>query len=156
MGELVGIFGIVGVFGSTSYIVYLIIDVIRTRFRIRAATELQAKLIDRLTAQEVGAFLSSEHGAEMMRAIGGAAPAVSDAGHGRILRALQSGLVLLAVGLGMFIYMTAGPLPFDAEEQFGLGMTAAIATALGIGLLAAAAASYALSRRLGLLRRAAE
>ena len=156
MAELVGIFGVVGVFGSTSYIVYLIIDVIRTRFRVRAATELQAKLIDRLATEDVGSFLSSEHGAEMMRAIAGA-PMVAEAGHGRILRALQSGVVLLALGVGMFVYMNAGsPPPFDPEEQFGLGMAATVATALGLGLLVAAAASYALSRRLGLLGRAAE
>ena len=146
---LIPIFGIVFSFGVTGYIAYVIMEILRTRMRVRATTELQSKLIDRLAAQDIGMFLSSDNGSQLLRAL--AEQPGGDAAHLRILRALQSGLVLLAVGLGLAAYGSMRPLPLEAADS--VIFFAVLATALGIGLLAAAGASYTLSRRLGLLER---
>jgi hypothetical protein len=146
---LIPIFGIVFSIGLTGYIAYVILEILRTRMRVRATTELQSKLIDRLGAQDVGMFLNSESGAQMLRAL--AEHPGGDAAPTRILRALQSGLVLLAVGLGLAAYSAMRRLSIEAADT--VVFFAVVATALGIGLLAAAGASYMLSRRLGLLER---
>ena len=135
------------VFATISWIAYAVLEGIRSRHRIRAASELQGKLIDRLGAQDIGAFLTSDHGSKLLRAL--SEQPVGDAAHVRILRALQAGLVLLAVGVSLFVYMSMRPLPLEAED--GVALFATLCTALGVGLLVAAAASYRLSRRLGLL-----
>ena len=148
MGELIPIFGIVFTFGTTMYIAYVILEILRTRHRVRATSELQAKLIDRLGPQDIGAFLTSDNGNRLLKAFaeqGDSAPL-------RILRALQAGLVLLSVGVSLFIYSAVRALPLEAED--GIAFFATVGTALGVGLLAAAGASYVLSRRLGLLARA--
>jgi hypothetical protein len=148
-GVLIPIFGIVFSFGVTGYIAYVIMEILRTRMRVRATTELQSKLIDRLGAQDIGTFLTSDNGTQLLRAL--ADHPRADAVHVRVLRALQSGLVLLAVGLGLSAYASIRPLPLEAADS--VIFFAVLATALGIGLLAAAGASYVLSRRLGLLER---
>jgi hypothetical protein len=149
MDELIPIVGIVFSFGVTGYIAYVIMEILRTRMRLRATTELQSKLIDRLGAQDMGMFLSSENGSQLLRTL--AEHPSPDAAHVRILRALQSGLVLLAVGLGLSAYGSMRALPLEAADT--VIFFAVLAATLGIGLLAAAGASYLLSRRLGLLER---
>jgi hypothetical protein len=155
MGFMIPIVIVAIVFGCIGWIAYLIVEVVRSRHRTRATSELQGKLIDRLGTGDVGAFLTSENGGALLRQLAEQPSPAGAAAHVRILRALQSGLVLLAVGIGMFLFMWSQPLPFAQDEIFGLGMTATIATALGVGLLAAAASSFILSRRLGLLVRGA-
>jgi hypothetical protein len=149
MEFLIPIFVTGFVFGSIAWIAYVILEILRSRQRIRATSELQGKLIDRLGAQDMGAFLASENGSQLLRAL--AEQPASDAAHVRILRALQGGLVLLALGIGVFIYSSSRTLPLEVED--GVALFATLAAALGVGLLAAAGASYALSRRLGLLAR---
>jgi hypothetical protein len=149
VAELIPIVAILSVFGTGSWIAYVVFELVRTRFRVRAATELQAKFIDRLGAQDVGVFLSSEHGGRLLRAFSD--QPVGDGAHMRILRALQSGIVLLSVGVGLFAYMSLRTLSLEGEDAIAL--VATLATALGIGLLAATAASYRMSTRLGLLPR---
>ena len=145
--QLVPIFGIVFTFGTMAWIAYVILEVLRHRQRVRATTELQGKLIDRLGAQDISTFLTSEHGSQLLRAL--SEQPAGDAAHVRILRALQAGVVLLAVGISLFIYTWSRALPLEGEDA--VQMFATLGTALGAGLLVAAAASYRLSKRLGLL-----
>ena len=57
--------------------------------------------------------------------------------------------MLLALGAGLFLYLVIRPLPIEGEDA--VAMIATISTALGVGLLAAAGASYRLSKHMGLL-----
>ena len=134
------------VFATISWIAYAVLEGLRSRQRIRAASELQGKLIERLGAQDIGVFLTSENGSKLLRAL--SEQPAGDAAHVRILRAMQAGIVLLAVGVSLFVYMSVRPLPLEGEDA--VAMFATLCTALGVGLLVAAAASYRLSRRLGL------
>ena len=137
------------VFATFSWIAYVILEILRTRQRVQATSALQGKLIDRLGAQDVGLFLSSENGGQLLRALSHQPP--DDAAHVRVLRALQAGLVFLALGIGLFVYSSMRALPIEVED--GVAFFAILAVALGVGLLSAAGASYVLSRRLGLLER---
>jgi hypothetical protein len=145
---LIPIFITAFVFATISWIAYAVLEAVRSRHRIRAASELQGKLIERLGAQDIGLFLTSENGSTLLRAL--AEQPAGDAAHVRILRALQAGIVLFVLGGGLFLYMSVRPLPLEGEDI--IAMFATLSTALGVGLLGAAAASYRLSRRLGLLR----
>jgi hypothetical protein len=150
---LVAIVAISGAFGSTAYLAYVVLEAIRTRQRTRLTSEFQQKLLDRVgSAQELGTFLSSDGGARILASL---SPARPDGGpHVRILRALQAGLVLLALGVGLFVYIAARALPIEGEDA--VAMIATVTSALGVGLLLAAGMSYRMSRRMGLLNRRPE
>jgi hypothetical protein len=145
---LVAIVATTGAFSATAYLAYVVLQAIRSRQQARLTGEFQAKLLERVgSAQELGAFLSSEGGARMLASL---SPARTDGGpHRRILRALQAGFVLLALGIGLFIYVGTRTLPMEGEDA--IAMMATVAAALGVGSLIAAAASYEMSRRMGLL-----
>jgi ABC-type protease/lipase transport system fused ATPase/permease subunit len=146
--SLTAIVALISVFGSAAYFAYVVLEAIRSRQRTRLTSEFQQKLLDRISsAQELGAFLSSEGGARILATLSPARAA--GAPHTRILRALQAGLVLFALGVALFVYIAIRPLPIEGADA--IAMIATISTALGVGLLAAAAASYRLSQRLGLL-----
>ena len=147
MDAVIPIFIVGFVMGLLGWIAYVVLDIVRTRHRIRATTELQAKLIDRLGAQDIGIFLTSDNGGRLLRAL--SEQPARDGAPVRILRALQSGVVLLSVGAGLFLYVETRTLPVEGEDAVALFATLAIA--LGIGLVAAAAASYRLSKQMGLL-----
>lgn len=148
MQFLVPIFAVGFVFGTVAWIAYLIVDLLRTRQKTNLARDLHGRLIERLAAQDLGPFLTSEDGGRLLRTLSeqpaGAGP------HLRILRALQSGLVSLSVGIGLFLYQSARTLPSQAGDAAALFGT--LATALGVGLLLAAGASYRMSHRMGLLQ----
>lgn len=150
MDWLIAIVSVGSVFGCIAWIAYVILEILRSRHRIRATSELQGKLIDRLSGPDIGMFLTSENGSQLLRAL--AEQPAGDGAHVRILRALQAGLVLLAVGISLFVYSSTRALPTDVED--GVAMFATLASALGVGLLLAAGASYYMSKRMGLLKQA--
>jgi ABC-type multidrug transport system fused ATPase/permease subunit len=149
MDEFVPVFIVAIALGMVCFIAWVILEIVRSRHRIRAASELQGKLIDRLNSADIGPFAMSESGARLMRAFS-EQPAAADAAHVRILRALQSGLVLLTVGVSLFFYSSTRTLPLEGEDV--VDFFATLCAAVGVGLLLAAGASYRLSRRLGLLK----
>ena len=57
--------------------------------------------------------------------------------------------MLLALGVGLFIYVGSRALSIEGEDA--VAMVATVSTAIGVGLLMAAGASYGMSRRMGLL-----
>jgi hypothetical protein len=151
MPFLVPVFGIVFFFGSACYVAYVILEGIRSRQQARLTSEFHQKLLDRVgSAQELSELLNSEGGARLLATMSPSGARQTGGVPFRILRALQAGLVLLALGIGLFIF--AGSRALSLEGADVVTMIATIATALGVGLLASAAASYVLSRRMGLLR----
>jgi hypothetical protein len=140
-----------GAFSMFGFICWVIADAFRRRQQLRTAAEFNHKLLDKMTStQELGAFLQSDGGARLMATLTAPNPVAGP--HVRILRAVQSGFVLLSLGLGLFVLAARRQLWVDVEAQDGVLFTATIATSLGVGLLVSAAAAYAMSRHLGLLR----
>jgi hypothetical protein len=137
-----------GAFAWFSFTAWVIVEGYRRRQQLRMQAEFHSKLLDRMgSAQELSALLNSEGGAKLLSSLTSAR--ANGGAHLRILRAVQSGLVLLSLGVGLFLLVANRPLSSDAQD--GLMMFATITTALGVGLILSAAAAYVLSRQMGLL-----
>jgi hypothetical protein len=124
------------------------------RFSKAAAvqSEIHTKLLDRFgSSQEMLAYMQTEAGKRFLESGTLAVeerPSKAPAMIGRILASMQAGLILLLVGIG--ILWVRSSVPDGAQPLLVLGT---LASALGAGFLLSAAASYAMSKRLGLLPR---
>jgi hypothetical protein len=136
-------------FATVSFIVWVIVDGLRRRQQTKVFTEFHSKLLDRIgTAKEFGEFFSSDAGQQFLNSL-----SRSEAGapQTRILRSMQTGLVLVTLGIAVFLLVTARSFSTEAVDAFVVIATAA--TAIGTALLISTAASYVLSKRMGLIER---
>jgi hypothetical protein len=132
---------------SVAWVIYVVVDGFRRRQQARMAAEFHSKLLDRIgSAREFGEFLNTSGGTKFLDSL-----TIEREGgpHVRIMRALQAGLMLSAVGIGLFAYASSRSLPIEGEDV--VTFLATLTAALGVGLLLAAASSYMLSKRLGLI-----
>jgi hypothetical protein len=132
------------------FIVYVIVDGYRRRQQVKVITDVHSKLLDRLgSAKEFAEFFTSEAGGRFLESLssseGGGAP------QNRILRSMQAGFVLLALGVGFFILLDQRAFSIEAAD--GLTVMATAATAIGTALLVSTSLSYVLSKRMGLIGR---
>ena len=136
-------------FFMIGWIVFVIVDGFRRRQQTRVYTEFHGRLLDRLgSAKEFSDFFGSESGERFLSSLSNSeagAPQI------RILRSLQTGLVLLALGIGLFLL--TNERTFSLEAMDGLVVTATAAAAIGAGLVVSTAMSSVLSKRMGLLER---
>jgi hypothetical protein len=95
---------------------------------------------------EFSQFLNTDGGRKFLSAVsiesGGAA-------HQRVLRAFQSGVVMVCLGLGIFMYLSGARVDTDTYES--LGFVGTVSAAVGFGLLISGFVSLKLSRRMGLI-----
>lgn len=136
-------------FATVSFIVWVIVDGLRRRQQAKVFTEFHSKLLDRIgTAKEFGEFFSSDAGQQFLNSLSS-----SEAGapQTRILRSMQTGLVLVTLGIAVFLLVTARSFSTEAVDAFVVIATAA--TAIGTALLISTALSYVLSQRMGLIDR---
>jgi hypothetical protein len=124
----------------------------------RVQTDVHTKILDRLQSNEdLLAYIQSPAGqrflqtgpsplrdAEPPRAVG--------APYSRIFWSVQVGVVLLALGIGLWRVATGAP----AEIAPAFNAMGIIATAVGVGSLVSGGISYVLSSRFGLLDRKAD
>ena len=88
-------------FFAVGFIVYTIVDGYRRRQQTRTFTEFHTRLLDRIgSAKEFGEFFSSDAGKGFLTALSNSEAAAPQL---RILRSLQTGLVLLSLGIGFFM-----------------------------------------------------
>ena len=136
-------------FFMVGFIVYTVVDGYRRRQQMRVFTEFHSKLLERLgSATEFADFFTSEAGSRFLDSLSsseGGAPQL------RILRSMQTGFVLLAVGIGFFILLDERTFSIEAVD--GLMVMATAATAVGAALLVSTGMSYLLSKRMGLIER---
>jgi hypothetical protein len=136
-------------FFMIGFIVYTVVDGYRRRQQTKVFADFHAKLLERIgSAREFAEFFNSEAGGRFLSSLSSSetgAPQV------RILRSMQSGLVLLALGIGFFIMLDERT--FSLETVDGLMVVATAATAIGAGLLVSTGMSYVLSKRMGLIER---
>jgi hypothetical protein len=138
----------------TSAVVWLVKTLVEQRRWSRTArvqTDLQGKLFDRLSSnQDLVAWLDTPGGRRLLELAPVAAPvALPDGGYPlrRILWALQAGVVLLALGIGLE-YVCVRVVKQVGEPLFAMGV---LAIALGAGFIVSAILSFVLSRQLGVL-----
>jgi hypothetical protein len=136
-------------FFMIGYIVYIVVDGYRRRQQMRVFADFHTKLLERLgSARDFADFFTSDAGSRFLNSLSsseGGAPQL------RILRSMQTGFVLLAVGIGFFIMLDQRT--FDVEAVDGLMVVATAATAVGAALLVSTGMSYLLSKRMGLIER---
>ena len=119
----------------------------------RVQAEVHTKVMDRLTSNEdLLAYIQTPAGRRFLEsapiAVDGAprthsAPVVS------ILWSLQGGVVLIALGVGMWFLQMRGDVMQEVSQA--LYVIGVIAAALGAGFVVSAVLAYLLSSRLGLL-----
>ena len=146
--DWIAIVALVSVFGSISWVAWVITDALRQRSQLKVASEFHGKLLDRLSsARDFGDFLNSEGGVRFLNSLAGGGPKAPQT---RIIRAVVLGIVLLTLGFALFLFVWFSPTLGD-DTRRGIIFVATIAVALGVGLIVAAAVSYSMSRRMGLL-----
>jgi hypothetical protein len=118
--------------------------------------EVHNKILDRFGSnEELLAYIDSPAGRRFLEATPIAPSAVGGkvaAPYGRILLSVQAGVLLIALALG-FMWVSSRAIEEVKEVFMGLSI---VGMALGLGCVVSAAASYALSRKLGLLPDRAE
>ncbi len=143
-----------GFTAAVAGIVYLaraLMDHRRWLTAVKVQTEAHAHVVDRLTSNEdLITYLQSATGQRLLTlAPAIAAPDVrmGSAPVARILWSLQTGIVMAMAGGGL--WLANGRLIEEAAQP--LYVVALLAVAVGIGFVVSAAASFVLSRRLGLI-----
>jgi hypothetical protein len=118
--------------------------------------EVHNKILDRFGSnEELLAYIDSPAGRRFLEATPIAPSAVGGkvaAPYGRILLSVQAGVLLLALALGL-MWVSSRAIEEVREVFMGLSI---VGLALGVGCVVSAVASYALSRKLGLLPDRAE
>ena len=116
----------------------------RKLFETRAG--IHRDLVNRFgSGEELIAYMSSPAGREVF----GPVPVETPNPFKRILGAVQTGIVLVAVGAGLFMLSQTGW--YGSEGRDGLGFLGILSLALGAGFLVSAFAAVKLSRRFGLI-----
>lgn len=158
LGDLlsgIAVFGVVTIVLTVlGWIVRTVIDHRRWLRLTRTQAEVHTKLLDRLTANEdLLAYIQSPSGRRFLEsapiAINGE---VRPAGAplGRIILSLQAGVVLIALGLGLWFVQRQ----VADEIAEGFSIIGTIVFSLGSGFAASALVAYAVSSKLGLVARA--
>lgn len=126
-----------------AWIAWIIFSTIR-RYKIaKLQAEVQNKLLDKMASgEELIAYAQTEVGKAMLESL--KVERISP--HGKIIGALQAGIVMTVVGVALLLLRAQVP---DVEKGFLVCGT--LITALGIGFGTSAAASYYLSKSFGLL-----
>jgi hypothetical protein len=147
----IGVLTIFGtIVGVVTWLIRTFIDYRRWARLSKVQAEVHTKLLDRFTANdELIAYVQSPAGSKFLES----APISLDPGArrlgapvSRILWSSQVGLVLIMAGFAL--QYVSGRIDADAQQPvFSIGV---VALAIGVGFLLSSAASYVISRRLGL------
>lgn len=143
--DLTAVVALIAVFGSFSFLVWVVTDGIRRRRQLQVAADFHGKLLEKMQSpRELSDFLESPGGARFIDSI---AMERTHPAH-RILRATQVGIVLGAAGIGCRLVGAQALVAREAAEGFVvLGI---LLMSVGVGYLISAGVSYGLSRTLGL------
>ena len=142
------------VLGTLIWVMRTVLDQRRWNRLSKIQAEVHSKLMDRFsTNDELLSYAQTPSGRRFLEMgpspLAETSPAIS-APFSRILWSVQIGSVLLVTGVGL-LFLSGRPSWPEVRDVFYF--TGCIGAALGSGFLVSAAASYALSRRLGLLER---
>ena len=93
-------------FLMVAYVFYVVANTFTRRQQVRSTTEFQGKLLDRMgTVGEFSQFLNTEGGQRFLASA--SSESNGGAAHQRVLRAFQSGIVMMCLGIGIFMYLSS-------------------------------------------------
>jgi hypothetical protein len=115
------------------------------RYKIaKVQAEVQAKLLEKVgSGQELLAYAQTDAGMQLLESL----KMERVAPHGRIIGALQTGIIFLMLGLAFLILR----YQVSVADQEGFAILGTLSSSLGTGFALSAAASYYLSKSFGLL-----
>jgi hypothetical protein len=154
MPEAIAISLLILTFGTTlGSIVWMGLNARKASMLVKARTELQTKLLDRIgSGHELAEFSQTEGGRRFIQALS-MEPGESRISKGmpvdRILGSIQKGVILALLGLG-FLFLSLRYRMLD-PGAFVFTVVGVIALSLGIGFLVSAEVSHRLSKRFGLM-----
>ena len=128
---------------------WIIFTTIR-RYKIaKMQAEVQAKLLEKVgSGQQLLAYAQTDTGKQLLESL----KVERIAPHGRIIGALQTGIIFLLLGVALLILRYQVSV---ADGQHGFVILGTLSCALGVGFALSAAASYYLSKSFGLLNNSA-
>jgi hypothetical protein len=136
----------IALFAMIGFTSWVVINSIRRFLIARVHANISARLLDRFnTAESLMAYGETAPGRQFMAAlIEESADRTSP--YRSILTGVQAGIIFTVFGLMLLLLHHLGICPADEAIVFG-----AVPVTLGIGFLLAAAATYVLSQKFGLL-----
>jgi predicted naringenin-chalcone synthase len=141
----------VTVVSAILWIIRTIVEYRRWYRTSKVQTEVHTKLMDRFTSNEdLMAYIQTPSGRRFLESTPlslDAPPRTVGAPLSRILWSLQAGVVLAVASFGL-LFTSNRVMEEVSQPLFAIGV---LVLALGIGFVVSAAASFLLSRRLGLL-----
>jgi len=119
------------------------------RYKIaKVQAEVQAKLLEKVgSGQELLAYAQTDTGMQLLESL----KVERVAPHGRIIGALQTGIIFLTLGVALLILRSQ----VSVTDQEGFVILGTLSSSLGVGFALSAAASYYLSKSFGILNGAA-
>ena len=132
-----------------AWFVWVIFSTFR-RYKIaKLQAGVQTKLLEKVgSGQELVTYAQTDAGKQLLESLQ-VERTVSQAPYGKILGALQAGIVLFCFGIAM-VWLRSH-VSTNVEGADGFTVLGALSIALGLGFGISAAASYFLSRSFGLL-----
>lgn len=140
----------ISLFSALSFVVWTIVNFWIRRAHLRAVTDFNLRLLDRVgSIKDFNEFLQTDGGVKFMSSLTASTTVRQGGSPGsRILFASQAGIVLSALGVGL---LTLQARLVDEQGAVGFVITGVIALSIGVGFLLSAAASWWLARSLGVL-----
>jgi len=131
------------------FIVWVLVNGWLRRMRLKLTADFQSKLLDRIgSLSDLNDFVQTEGGKKLLDGLAFQLPSTRP--HESILRTIQVGIVLLSLGAAFVLLRLYFGTKYSAYGDYEvLTIVGAIGLSLGVGFLISAAASYGLSRRLG-------
>jgi hypothetical protein len=132
------------IFSTMGFVVWVAFNAWQRRQQVKMLTDFNSRLLDRIgSLKDFSEFLQTGAGTKFIDRVsaGGTPPDIRMT----ILRAVQTGLVLLALGGGLLLLsaMLRSRYPFEDSEVFMI--TGVISVSLGVGFLLSGGASYRLA-----------
>jgi hypothetical protein len=132
------------IFSTIGFVVWVAFNAWERRQQVKLLTDFNSRLLERIgSVKDFSEFLQTDGGAKFIDRVtaGGTPPDVRIT----ILRAVQTGLVLVSLGVGLLLlaWMLRARYPYGDFEVFTI--TGTIALSLGVGFLLSGGASYRLA-----------
>ncbi len=132
------------VYGFVTFTRTLLEHMRRTRSE-RMQADVYNKLLDKLgTGQELVNWANSDSARKLLHSM----PVEQPAPYSRILNSVQNGLILAVLGAAV---LSLQSVVSTAEGREGARIAGTLVMAIGVGMLLAGGASWALSRKFGLI-----
>jgi len=131
-------------FGTICFVTWMVLNAWQRRQQARQLGEFNTRLLQRIESfKDFSDFLHSDGGAKFLDRL--VAGGLGQDVRSTILRAVQTGLVLLSLGVGMMVLGWILRFQYPYGDTYMFVICGVIALSLGVGFILAGGASYKLA-----------